>query len=285
MRDNGNVERQKLSPGLIPFAAASVLSGLWLLGLYWVIADWSVTALSRQITTLTTMRLNEIGDFLAGAFAPVALIWLIASAFIQRADLGEARRQFDAEIADRDAEKNYSIKRRELEARVQLPQTLGQLTECLADCFSRWWQRDARYMGQIPQDVISQLGMRAVEVQQPTFETLQKMVVLCEIYNGRSQQASRLPHEVSRVQALQPILADIAALQFFTYRLADFAHFRSDSVSYTIPSLDDLGNEVARAYEQHGPAYVNELSALRDYLRQGEALNVEHLKPIVPSAK
>lgn len=38
--------------------------------------------------------LNQIGDFLAGAFAPIALIWLVAAVLTQRQELTETRDQF-----------------------------------------------------------------------------------------------------------------------------------------------------------------------------------------------
>lgn len=39
--------------------------------------------------------LNEVGDFLAGVFAPVALLWLVAAVFTQRQELNETRDQFN----------------------------------------------------------------------------------------------------------------------------------------------------------------------------------------------
>ncbi len=38
--------------------------------------------------------LNEVGDFLAGIFAPVALLWLVAAVFTQRQELNDTRTQF-----------------------------------------------------------------------------------------------------------------------------------------------------------------------------------------------
>lgn len=42
----------------------------------------------------TETDLNEVGDFLAGLFAPVALIWLVAAVLTQRQELNETRDQF-----------------------------------------------------------------------------------------------------------------------------------------------------------------------------------------------
>ena len=41
------------------------------------------------------VALNEIGDFLAGVFAPVAFVWLVAAVLTQRQELLEARAQFN----------------------------------------------------------------------------------------------------------------------------------------------------------------------------------------------
>lgn len=51
---------------------------------------------SRTWTFLMTEPdLNEIGDFLAGALAPIALVWLVAAVFTQRQELNETRAQFE----------------------------------------------------------------------------------------------------------------------------------------------------------------------------------------------
>jgi hypothetical protein len=41
------------------------------------------------------MELNAVGDFLAGVFAPIALIWLVAAVLTQRQELNETRDQFE----------------------------------------------------------------------------------------------------------------------------------------------------------------------------------------------
>lgn len=42
-----------------------------------------------------TVELNQVGDFLAGVFAPIALIWLVAAVLTQRQELMETRDQFE----------------------------------------------------------------------------------------------------------------------------------------------------------------------------------------------
>lgn len=43
---------------------------------------------------LSEPKLNEIGDFLAGIFSPLAFIWLVAAVLTQRQELTETRDQF-----------------------------------------------------------------------------------------------------------------------------------------------------------------------------------------------
>ena len=49
------------------------LTALWV-GTFAILAAWKFDA-------LTTMTLNELGDFLAGASAPIALLWLVVGYF------------------------------------------------------------------------------------------------------------------------------------------------------------------------------------------------------------
>jgi hypothetical protein len=46
------------------------------------------------------MDLNAFGDFLAGAFAPLAFLWLLITVLYQRADLAETRRAFDIQLEE-----------------------------------------------------------------------------------------------------------------------------------------------------------------------------------------
>lgn len=39
-------------------------------------------------------HLNEVGDFVAGIFAPLALVWLVAAVLTQRQELNDTREQF-----------------------------------------------------------------------------------------------------------------------------------------------------------------------------------------------
>ena len=56
-----------------------ILSVLYAFFAWWLIGD--------RIQTLQTMGLNEVGDFLAGAFGPVAILWLVLGFFQQGIEL------------------------------------------------------------------------------------------------------------------------------------------------------------------------------------------------------
>lgn len=63
--------------------------------------------------TIVQHNLNELGDFLAGIFAPLALIWLVAAVFTQRQELNESRKQFH-DSQDVIREQMDSIKRQNI---------------------------------------------------------------------------------------------------------------------------------------------------------------------------
>lgn len=58
--------------------------------------------LDRILIYPTNNSLNEVGDFIAGVFAPLALIWLICAVLTQRQELVDTRDQFkkNQEVVD-----------------------------------------------------------------------------------------------------------------------------------------------------------------------------------------
>lgn len=56
--------------------------------LYLVAAAW---AMEGRFQALQTMPLNEVGDFLAGVFSPLAFFWLVLGFFQQGKELGASR--------------------------------------------------------------------------------------------------------------------------------------------------------------------------------------------------
>lgn len=68
--------------------AAGIFTVVYLTGGLWIVGP------VRAWTFITTGELNEIGDFLAGVFSPLAFIWLVAAVLTQRQELDETRDQF-----------------------------------------------------------------------------------------------------------------------------------------------------------------------------------------------
>lgn len=68
--------------------AAGLFTVVYLIGALWIVGP------VRVWTFITTGDLNEIGDFLAGVFSPLAFIWLVAAVLTQRQELDETRDQF-----------------------------------------------------------------------------------------------------------------------------------------------------------------------------------------------
>ncbi|POR67860.1 hypothetical protein [Pseudomonas syringae] len=62
--------------------AGALISSAYLLLIWWLVGD--------RIETLRTMSLNEVGDFLAGAFGPLAVLWLVLGFFQQGIELRQS---------------------------------------------------------------------------------------------------------------------------------------------------------------------------------------------------
>ncbi|WP_430444887.1 MAG: hypothetical protein ACQZ2J_27705 [Pseudomonas piscis] len=61
-----------------------VLSLAYVIFAWWLVGD--------RVQTLRVMGLNEVGDFLAGAFGPVAILWLVLGFFQQGIELQQGTR-------------------------------------------------------------------------------------------------------------------------------------------------------------------------------------------------
>ncbi|WP_064390972.1 hypothetical protein [Pseudomonas sp. RIT-PI-r] len=59
-----------------------VLTFGYLIFIWWLVGE--------RISSLQTMDLNEVGDFLAGAFGPLAILWLVLGFFQQGAELRQS---------------------------------------------------------------------------------------------------------------------------------------------------------------------------------------------------
>lgn len=68
--------------------AAAVVTAAYLGFIVWQLGATAILGF------LSSPKLNEIGDFLAGVFSPLAFIWLVAAVLTQRQELTDTREQF-----------------------------------------------------------------------------------------------------------------------------------------------------------------------------------------------
>ena len=69
-----------------------VLTALYAWFAWWLIGD--------RIQTLQTMDLNEVGDFLAGAFGPLAILWLVLGFFQQGIELRQGTEALNLQTSE-----------------------------------------------------------------------------------------------------------------------------------------------------------------------------------------
>lgn len=77
-------------------ATAGIFTAMYLIALVFVlIPETSLCSAGESFTQrlLACRSLNELGDFLAGAFAPVAFLWLVAAVLIQAQELRAQREE------------------------------------------------------------------------------------------------------------------------------------------------------------------------------------------------
>ncbi|MEP1443259.1 MAG: hypothetical protein ABJK39_09650 [Hyphomicrobiales bacterium] len=99
-------ENQKQKPHTIPMLVAAIISIIYFLALGFLLTRiqhcppvYNVTEFEITLTfdwfhqKIHCRSFNELGDFLAGAFAPVAFLWLVAAVFIQSRELAAQRQE------------------------------------------------------------------------------------------------------------------------------------------------------------------------------------------------
>lgn len=64
---------------------------MWLLTFAWLL--YLVVTINGPGASLASLKLNELGDFLAGGFAPLAFAWLVYGYFMQATELGLQREE------------------------------------------------------------------------------------------------------------------------------------------------------------------------------------------------
>lgn len=102
-----------------------------------------------RLTTLQTMSLNEVGDFLAGAFGPLAIFWLILGFFQQSVELRQNTSALELQAEEL---KNSVAQQREL---VEVSKSQFQ-----AELEALNYEREMQRKAQQPQFVSLGIGAR-----------------------------------------------------------------------------------------------------------------------------
>ena len=102
----------------------------WLLTIFWLAGGYS------QIVALAS-KPNELGDFLAGAFAPVAFGWLVAAVILQAQELRAQRQELIHTVVELSRqsslmEKNFSLQKAVADA-AQLERSFDLFAEQVAN--------------------------------------------------------------------------------------------------------------------------------------------------------
>jgi hypothetical protein len=81
-----------------PIVIGFWLTAIWVVGIVLIVAaakPCDTSALSWSAKHLSCLSINEIGDFLAGAFAPLAFLWLVATVLVQAQELSAQREELE----------------------------------------------------------------------------------------------------------------------------------------------------------------------------------------------
>ncbi len=87
------------------FLALIIFSVIWVISAIWLL----YSELSKESFYPVNISLNELGDYLAGAFSPLAFIWLVYGYFMQNHELAMNRKEL---LFNREAIKEQAVELR-----------------------------------------------------------------------------------------------------------------------------------------------------------------------------
>lgn len=75
---------------------------------------WDIPFYRIDLQYFSCRTTNELGDFLAGGFAPLAFLWLAGAVFIQARELAEQRKSLDAQLEELELTRNEMKQQRDV---------------------------------------------------------------------------------------------------------------------------------------------------------------------------
>lgn len=222
-----------------PLHLASLFSLVWVGFLWWIVADLSPRAALNRFHHLRSMEPNEIGDFLAGAFAPIAAIWLVATVVLQFSANRSTQLQFEHSVARENQKDRNERQRRETAARLRLPYALLELSDYWEACFQKW-RNSERVIPTPPREAMRELIEIAADIPEPTFESLQKLISTTQVFLARMTTLAAQPDGRGQSLWLHIMIADLMRLYYLTNRLFPYGRFEEPAVPYTEPTRYEL---------------------------------------------
>ncbi|MEW8063290.1 MAG: hypothetical protein AB2797_09250 [Candidatus Thiodiazotropha sp.] len=123
-----NMSSKKEKPGIAIVVIAALASITW-------VAFLSGCLFSNHIL-LMTLDLNELGDLIAGSFAPLAALWLIVTATLQRLQFSYQMKEFTASVEQVERQANAAAAEIHLTQHNQHLKTMWKQIEKLSDTFN-----------------------------------------------------------------------------------------------------------------------------------------------------
>jgi len=130
---------------------------------------------------------NAIGDFLAGAFSPLAFYWFILTAFLQRAELRETREQFERQANAAEELADLHSKRNEREEAVSIRAKIDAALPTIPDRVRKL----SKIIANLPIDRNGSTGQRLTENQKRETEDIFPPPGVSSVQEGASAAYAR----------------------------------------------------------------------------------------------
>ncbi|MEY9560422.1 hypothetical protein [Sinorhizobium fredii] len=216
------------------------------------------------------MDLNEIGDFLAGVFSPLAFMLLVVTLVVQHGELVVAQHQFAVEREDFASADKAEKRRLEDAARLRLAQALLRLTEHWETCFLQWHQGYLTNVQQVPDGPLNEIIDLAADIPNPSFESFQKLVAKVQMFEARISAAKKnISDPETNVRNFDRMLIDLAELSYLTFRLFEYARFEVDAAPYAPPTYALLYGAVCEPFaDAEGDVDEHVLNRIEEALKR-----------------
>lgn len=248
MSSKGGDQKPKGSPAL-------TIAG-WLTAIYLVLVAIALWWQGQTVATFKEMAPNELGDFLAGVFAPIAFLWLVAAVLIQRRELELTRIEF---------EMNRTVTEKQATEAERQAQFIGRQTDLLtAESAERAQNRlDELYRERSRSLVLAMNSMADLAIEcrdrigpRHTFET----------YRLFPRSEYTFDHLLTGLQRIDSLFREREIISAFDPQRLDRLLEVLVSIDDMLPSVSSMAKEDASNYDYRG--MIEEVQTVQDWLQQ-----------------